>query len=47
MRRQRLAGQSFNGGTTIAATMILAELAGISVFATGKNIVCLQRRTAA
>lgn len=32
---QRLAGKRFNGGTTIAGTMILAHLAGIKVFATG------------
>ena len=32
---QRLAGKHFNGGTTIAATMILAHLAGIKIFATG------------
>ncbi|KAF8455479.1 Indigoidine synthase A like protein-domain-containing protein [Terfezia claveryi] len=31
----KLAGKNFNGGTTIAGTMILAELAGIKVFATG------------
>ncbi|ORY11811.1 IdgA domain-containing protein [Clohesyomyces aquaticus] len=31
----RLAGKQFNGGTTIAATMILAHLAGIKVFGTG------------
>ncbi|KAF8475852.1 Indigoidine synthase A like protein-domain-containing protein [Kalaharituber pfeilii] len=31
----KLAGISFNGGTTIAGTMVLAELAGIKVFATG------------
>lgn len=31
----RLAGKHFNGGTTIAGTMILAHLAGIRVFATG------------
>ncbi|KAF8424904.1 Indigoidine synthase A like protein-domain-containing protein [Tirmania nivea] len=31
----KLAGKNFNGGTTIAATMILAEMAGIKVFATG------------
>ncbi|KYG43161.1 hypothetical protein M433DRAFT_112694 [Acidomyces richmondensis BFW] len=28
-------GKSFNGGTTVAATMILASMAGIRVFATG------------
>jgi len=32
---QRLAGKRFDGGTTIAGTMILAHLAGIKVFATG------------
>lgn len=31
----KLAGKRFNGGTTIAGTMILAHLAGIRVFATG------------
>lgn len=31
----RLAGRNFNGGTTIAGTMILAELAGIKIFGTG------------
>jgi pseudouridine-5'-phosphate glycosidase/pseudouridine kinase len=31
----RLAGKHFNGGTTIAGTMILAHLAGVRVFATG------------
>ncbi|RDI76333.1 hypothetical protein Vi05172_g13664 [Venturia inaequalis] len=31
----RLTGKHFNGGTTIAGTMILAHLAGIRVFATG------------
>ncbi|PVH95631.1 hypothetical protein DM02DRAFT_617785 [Periconia macrospinosa] len=31
----RLAGKNFNGGTTIAGTMILAHLAGIKVFGTG------------
>jgi pseudouridylate synthase / pseudouridine kinase len=31
----RLTGKYFNGGTTIAGTMILAHLAGIRVFATG------------
>ncbi|KAF2495686.1 hypothetical protein BU16DRAFT_527459 [Lophium mytilinum] len=31
----RLAGKKFNGGTTIAGTMILAHLAGIKVFGTG------------
>jgi pseudouridylate synthase / pseudouridine kinase len=31
----RLNGKLFNGGTTIAATMILAHMAGIKVFATG------------
>lgn len=31
----RLAGKNFNGGTTIAGTMILAELAGIKIFGTG------------
>ena len=30
-----LRGQKFNGGTTIAGTMLLAHLAGIKVFATG------------
>ncbi|KAL8971866.1 MAG: hypothetical protein Q9183_000837 [Haloplaca sp. 2 TL-2023] len=30
-----LAGRKFNGGTTIAGTMVLAHLAGIKVFATG------------
>jgi pseudouridine-5'-phosphate glycosidase len=32
---QRLTGKLFNGGTTIAGTMVLAHLAGIKVFATG------------
>ncbi|KAF2760132.1 IdgA domain-containing protein [Pseudovirgaria hyperparasitica] len=31
----RLVGKNFNGGTTIAGTMVLAHLAGIKVFATG------------
>ncbi|OCL14676.1 hypothetical protein AOQ84DRAFT_330647 [Glonium stellatum] len=31
----RLAGKRFNGGTTIAGTMVLAHLAGIKVFGTG------------
>jgi len=31
----RLAGKKFNGGTTIASTMLLAELAGIKIFGTG------------
>jgi pseudouridylate synthase / pseudouridine kinase len=31
----QLNGKLFNGGTTIAATMILAHMAGIKVFATG------------
>ena len=31
----RLTGKHFNGGTTIASTMLLAELAGIKVFGTG------------
>lgn len=31
----RLTGQKFNGGTTIASTMLLAELAGIKIFGTG------------
>ncbi|KAF2687886.1 hypothetical protein K458DRAFT_414952 [Lentithecium fluviatile CBS 122367] len=31
----RLAGKKFNGGTTIAGTMLLAELAGIKIFGTG------------
>lgn len=31
----RLAGKQFNGGTTIAGTMLLAHLAGIKVFGTG------------
>ena len=31
----RLTGKSFNGGTTIASTMLLAELAGIKIFGTG------------
>ncbi|KAF2478118.1 uncharacterized protein BDR25DRAFT_250708 [Lindgomyces ingoldianus] len=31
----RLAGKQFNGGTTIAGTMLLAYLAGIKVFGTG------------
>jgi len=31
----RLVGKSFNGGTTIASTMILAHMAGIKVFGTG------------
>ena len=32
---QRLAGRNFHGGTTIAATMLLAHRAGIKVFGTG------------
>ena len=35
MFMQRSAGRRFNGGTTVAGTMILAHLAGIKVFATG------------
>ncbi|KAL5114399.1 hypothetical protein ACEQ8H_007709 [Pleosporales sp. CAS-2024a] len=31
----RLTGKFFNGGTTIASTMLLAQLAGIKVFGTG------------
>jgi pseudouridine-5'-phosphate glycosidase/pseudouridine kinase len=31
----RLADKSFNGGTTIAGTMVLAHLAGIKIFGTG------------
>lgn len=31
----RLTGKNFNGGTTIASTMLLAELAGIKIFGTG------------
>jgi pseudouridine-5'-phosphate glycosidase/pseudouridine kinase len=31
----RLTGKSFNGGTTISGTMLLAHLAGIKVFGTG------------
>jgi pseudouridine-5'-phosphate glycosidase/pseudouridine kinase len=31
----KLVGKRFNGGTTIAGTMILAHLAGIKIFATG------------
>ena len=31
----RLTGKKFNGGTTIASTMLLAELAGIKIFGTG------------
>ncbi|KAF2195446.1 hypothetical protein K469DRAFT_722679 [Zopfia rhizophila CBS 207.26] len=31
----RLTGKKFNGGTTIAGTMLLAHLAGIKVFGTG------------
>ncbi|KIW05509.1 uncharacterized protein PV09_03392 [Verruconis gallopava] len=31
----RLTGKKYNGGTTIAGTMVLAHLAGIKVFATG------------
>ncbi|KAF2203898.1 hypothetical protein GQ43DRAFT_454125 [Delitschia confertaspora ATCC 74209] len=31
----RLVGKSFNGGTTIASTMILAHMAGIKIFGTG------------
>jgi pseudouridine-5'-phosphate glycosidase/pseudouridine kinase len=31
----RLANKSFNGGTTISGTMLLAHLAGIKVFGTG------------
>ena len=33
--RQGINGRLLNGGTTVAATMILAHLAGIQVFATG------------
>jgi pseudouridine-5'-phosphate glycosidase/pseudouridine kinase len=33
--KQRLTGKIFNGGTTIAGTMVLAHLAGIKIFATG------------
>jgi pseudouridine-5'-phosphate glycosidase/pseudouridine kinase len=33
--QQGLAGRKINGGTTIAGTMVLARLAGISVFGTG------------
>ena len=43
MRTQKLAGKSFNGGTTIAGTMILAEMAGIKVFATGTGSTLLPR----
>jgi pseudouridylate synthase / pseudouridine kinase len=32
---QGLTGRKLNGGTTVAATMVLAHLAGIRVFATG------------
>lgn len=32
---QGLVGRKLNGGTTISATMILAQLAGVNVFATG------------
>jgi pseudouridine-5'-phosphate glycosidase/pseudouridine kinase len=32
---QGLAGKKLNGGTTIAGTMILAQMAGIQVFGTG------------
>ena len=32
---QGLTGRKLNGGTTVAATMVLAKLAGIKVFATG------------
>lgn len=31
----RLTGKLFNGGTTIAGTMLLAQLAGIKIFGTG------------
>ncbi|KAF2012231.1 hypothetical protein BU24DRAFT_397180 [Aaosphaeria arxii CBS 175.79] len=31
----RLAGKEYNGGTTIAGTMLLAHLAGIKIFGTG------------
>jgi pseudouridine-5'-phosphate glycosidase/pseudouridine kinase len=31
----RLTGKLFNGGTTIASTMLLAQLAGIKIFGTG------------
>lgn len=31
----RLAGKNFNGGTTIAGTMLLAHLTGIKIFGTG------------
>ncbi|KAF2659481.1 hypothetical protein K491DRAFT_622619 [Lophiostoma macrostomum CBS 122681] len=31
----RLTGKNFNGGTTIAGTMLLAHLAGIKIFGTG------------
>ncbi|KAF2268494.1 hypothetical protein CC78DRAFT_372128 [Lojkania enalia] len=31
----RLAGKTFNGGSTIAGTMLLAHLAGIKIFGTG------------
>jgi pseudouridine-5'-phosphate glycosidase/pseudouridine kinase len=31
----RLTGKLFNGGTTIAGTMLLAHLAGIKIFGTG------------
>ena len=30
-----MAGRKLNGGTTVSATMILAQLAGVNVFATG------------
>ena len=32
---KRLAGKHFNGGTTVAGTMVLAHIAGIKVFCTG------------
>jgi len=42
---QGITGRKLNGGTTIAGTMILANLAGIKVFATGglgtlTSVVC-------
>ncbi|KAL8651724.1 MAG: hypothetical protein Q9210_003090 [Variospora velana] len=32
---QGISGRKFNGGTTVAGTMVLAHLAGIKIFATG------------
>lgn len=33
--KQGISGKKFNGGTTVAGTMVLAHLAGIKIFATG------------